>query len=240
LDVKTALNLTRKNIGDMSLEQLQRHKVRLVSASYEAHAEYGFEQAVRDGFYMRIASESAAGYTPRHLWLQNSLKFHLDQTAAREKELLSDETIEPNKSLKGSLPMENNIESGRQDKLENMSNIYTLSKYGEDDYSFWVFPYDNKMPIQLDLGRAVQGTTLKEVFSQINEADTWAMLKRADDYTAYPIQNQEAVKEYYRAEGYSERGSYEELAEAMGLDTEATEETAEENETSFEEEDNEI
>ena len=185
---------------------------------------------------MRIDCDYFLGYGNRqtkYLWAGNEseqieyMKSLWNSFDEKPEWLTWEEILQYEKEL---LPMEKNIDSERQDKLENMSNIYTLSKYGKDDYSFWVFPYDNKMPIQLDLGRAIQGTTLKEVFSQINEEDTWAMLKRADDYTAYPIQNQEAVKEYYRAEGYSERGSYEELAETMGLDTEAAEETAEDEE----------
>ena len=79
----------------MSLEQVQRHKEKLNAAFFEATAEYGFEQAVRDGFYMRIASESATGYTPRYLWLQANLRFYHDQAIAREKELLVDYVIEP-------------------------------------------------------------------------------------------------------------------------------------------------
>jgi len=234
LDVKTALNLTRKNIGDMSLEQLQRHKVRLVSAFYEAHVEYGFEQAVRDGYYLPIASESATGYMPRHLWLQNSLKFHLDQTAAREKELLADETIEPNK-LKGALPMEKSIESERQDKLQHMSSIYSLSKYGEDDYSYWVFTYSNESPIPLDLSRTVQGS-LSEVFNQIDKDDEWILLRRTDDYAAYPVQNKEVLAEKYADAGYSERGTLEQIYGAVKEDMERYAEAATENEEAAEDE----
>jgi hypothetical protein len=70
-------------------EQLQRHRAKLVSALYEARADYGFAQAVRDGFMIPVESESASGYTPRHKFLLRNLDFSLDRAAAREKELLA-------------------------------------------------------------------------------------------------------------------------------------------------------
>lgn len=76
----TAMALCRKNIDIMSLEQLQHHKVRLTDAWRESKAEYGFAQAVKDGFYQIMVDSGASGFTPLDVWLTNTIENRLDQT----------------------------------------------------------------------------------------------------------------------------------------------------------------
>lgn len=76
-------------IEDMSLEELQKHKVRLIDAWRESRAQYGFTQAVNDGFYKVIINEYSTGYTPADMWLTKNLEARMDEAFAREAELLS-------------------------------------------------------------------------------------------------------------------------------------------------------
>jgi hypothetical protein len=87
----TARRLMCKDINSMTLEKLQRHKIRLLDAWRESTGEYyGFEQAVRDGFMAEILSESAQGYTPKDMWLTHRLNFAYEQCCLKEKELLKE------------------------------------------------------------------------------------------------------------------------------------------------------
>ena len=53
MNYQTAMRLTTLDINSMTLEQVQRHKVRLLDAWRESRAQYGFEQAVVNGFYKK-------------------------------------------------------------------------------------------------------------------------------------------------------------------------------------------
>lgn len=64
MKIAKARELSRLNIGEMNLEQVQKHKVRLLDAWRESKAFYGFEQAVRDGFYKVVVDSAASGYFP--------------------------------------------------------------------------------------------------------------------------------------------------------------------------------
>ncbi len=88
MNIQTARSLLARPIDSMSLEQLQRHKVRLIDAWRESRADLGFAQAVKDGFYEVLVSDSASGYVPADLWLTNNLSARLDEVMAREAELL--------------------------------------------------------------------------------------------------------------------------------------------------------
>jgi hypothetical protein len=84
-----ARRLLCKTIEDMPLKKLQYHKIRLLDAWRESTGElYGFEQAVRDGFMVSIASESAKGYCPKNLWLTHNLKCAYEEACRQEKKLL--------------------------------------------------------------------------------------------------------------------------------------------------------
>ena len=48
----------------MTIEQLQRYKVKVIDAWRESRADYGIAQAVRDGFYLQTG-EDASEYTPK-------------------------------------------------------------------------------------------------------------------------------------------------------------------------------
>lgn len=86
--ISKAKELLRKPIDRMGLEELQAHKVRLIDAWRESRAENGMEQAVRNGFYKVIASESASGFSPTDIWLSHNLIARFDEVVAREQEML--------------------------------------------------------------------------------------------------------------------------------------------------------
>lgn len=89
MKITAAMSLCRENVNGMTLEQLQRHRVRLLDAWRESTAQYGFSQAVADGFYVPVGSESATGYVPRHMWLSHNLNTAIDAAREREKFLLN-------------------------------------------------------------------------------------------------------------------------------------------------------
>ena len=86
---QTARNLTMMDISSMNLEQIQRHKVRLLDAWRESRAEYGFLQAVNDGFYRIVVDSAAEGFVPRDMWLTDRLTSCLNAAEARETYLLN-------------------------------------------------------------------------------------------------------------------------------------------------------
>ena len=73
---------------NMTLEQLQKYKVKVIDAWRESRADYGMAQAVRDGFYIQTG-ENASEYTPKDLWLTLNLAHKLDEIDRTERELLS-------------------------------------------------------------------------------------------------------------------------------------------------------
>lgn len=75
---QTAKRLTMLDISAMSLTQVQKHKVRLLDAWRESRAEYGFAQAVRDGFYRIVVDSGAQGFVPRDMWLTDRLNYCLN------------------------------------------------------------------------------------------------------------------------------------------------------------------
>lgn len=77
------------DVNSMTLEQVQRHKVRLLDAWRESRAQYGFAQAVKDGFYRIVVDSGAEGFVPRDMWLTDRINHCLDKAAAREAYLLS-------------------------------------------------------------------------------------------------------------------------------------------------------
>lgn len=71
----------------MTIEQLQRYKVKVIDAWRESRADYGIAQAVRDGFYLQTG-EDASEYTPKDLWLTQNLTRMLDAIDRREHEMV--------------------------------------------------------------------------------------------------------------------------------------------------------
>lgn len=88
MKIAQARKLLTEDIGRMTLEQLQRHRVKLTDAWLESRAEYGMGRAAKDGFY-RQTGEDVTEYTPTDLWLTQNLSHRLDETIERELELLS-------------------------------------------------------------------------------------------------------------------------------------------------------
>lgn len=88
MKLNTAQTLAVMDISTMPLEALQRHKVKLLDAWRESRAEYGMEQAVRDGFYVPMADVGASGFIPKDKWLTQNLSRQIDNALRRERELL--------------------------------------------------------------------------------------------------------------------------------------------------------
>jgi hypothetical protein len=86
LKIAQAKRLVSKNIEMMTIEQLQRYKVKVIDAWRESRADYGIAQAVRDGFYLQTG-EDASEYTPKDLWLTQNLTRRLDAIDRREHEM---------------------------------------------------------------------------------------------------------------------------------------------------------
>ena len=84
---KNAKTLLSKNIEVMTLERVQKHKVRLIDAWRQSKAQYGVEEAVKNGFYKMLASESASGYTPTDIRLTHQLNYAIDKAEERERQL---------------------------------------------------------------------------------------------------------------------------------------------------------
>ena len=55
-----------------------------------SRGDFGFDQAVRDGFFKVLVSESASGYVPADFWLTRNLGTRLDEVIAKEAEMLRD------------------------------------------------------------------------------------------------------------------------------------------------------
>ena len=88
MKIAQARKLLTEDIGRMTLEQLQRHRVKLTDAWRESRDQYVKGQAAKDGFY-RQTGEDVTEYTPTDLWLTQNLSHRLDETIERELELLS-------------------------------------------------------------------------------------------------------------------------------------------------------
>lgn len=87
MKIAQAKRLVSEDIETMTIEQLQRYKVRVIDAWRESRADYGIAQAVRDGFYQQTG-EDASEHTPKDLWLTHNLSCRLDAIDLKEKELL--------------------------------------------------------------------------------------------------------------------------------------------------------
>lgn len=82
MKIAQARKLLTEDIGRMTLEQLQRHRVKLTDAWRESRAEYGMGRAAKDGFY-RQTGEDVTEYTPTDLWLTQNLSHRLDEAIER-------------------------------------------------------------------------------------------------------------------------------------------------------------
>lgn len=86
MKIAQAKRLVSEDIEMMTIEQLQRYKVKVIDAWRESRADYGIVQAVRDGFYLQTG-EDASEYTPKDLWLTQNLTRRLDAIDRREHEM---------------------------------------------------------------------------------------------------------------------------------------------------------
>ena len=84
----TAKRLVSVDLSSLSLEELQRHRVRLIDAWRESKASYGMGQAVKNGFYIRVLCHQADGYAPKDIFLTSNLDFLIDRCYELEKQYL--------------------------------------------------------------------------------------------------------------------------------------------------------
>ncbi len=85
---KTAKELTRIDINTLSLEQLQKHKVKVHDAMLQSEAFWGMGQAIMDGYYIGVVDSAASGYSPRDMFLTTNLSYIYGECVKRERELL--------------------------------------------------------------------------------------------------------------------------------------------------------
>ncbi len=83
-----AKQLLSEDIEKMTLEQVQKHKVRLIDAWRHSKAAYGMALAIKEGFYLEVVDSGASGYTPRDIWLTHQITARMEQTEERESKLL--------------------------------------------------------------------------------------------------------------------------------------------------------
>lgn len=91
--IEKARSLLREPIKDMSLEKLQRHKVNLIDAWRHSKADYGYPQAVAEGFYKVLESASASGFFPADMWLTHQLQYRLDEVDSALNEIYRKEGL---------------------------------------------------------------------------------------------------------------------------------------------------
>lgn len=87
MKIAQARRLLAEDVETMTLERLQKYRVKVIDAWRESRADYGIAQAVRDGFYLQTG-ENASDRTPKDLWLTQNLVKRLDAIDLRERELL--------------------------------------------------------------------------------------------------------------------------------------------------------
>lgn len=86
---KQAELLATVELDQLSLEQLQRHRVKLIDAWRESRADYGMEQAVSDGFYAPFY-EYGGGYVPKNKFLTLNLSYLIQRATEREEFLFNE------------------------------------------------------------------------------------------------------------------------------------------------------
>lgn len=87
MKIAQARKLIQEDIWSMSLERLQRYKVKVLDAWRESRADYGIEQAVADGFYIQTG-ENSSEYTPVDMWLTKNLSDRIDEVYRVEGALI--------------------------------------------------------------------------------------------------------------------------------------------------------
>lgn len=92
MNISKARKLLAVDPKILTLDQLQKHKVKLIDAWRHSKADYGFKEAVKEGFYLEIVDSGASGFSPRDIWLTHQLVARLDEIEARERELLLETT----------------------------------------------------------------------------------------------------------------------------------------------------
>lgn len=69
MKIAQARRLLAEDVETMTLERLQKYRVKVIDAWRESRADYGIAQAVRDGFYLQTG-ENASEHTPKDCGLR--------------------------------------------------------------------------------------------------------------------------------------------------------------------------
>lgn len=92
MKITEARRLLSLNIKEMSLEQLQRHKVKMIDAWRHSKAQYGYIEAIKNGFYKMMVDSGASGYTPSDIWLTHQINNRLDEIEEQINKILKGDT----------------------------------------------------------------------------------------------------------------------------------------------------
>lgn len=90
---QTAEKLLTEDFSKMSLEQLQKYRVKLLDALRESTAEYGYEQAVKDGYYRPMGDPGASGFSPRNIHLSTNLNHRFLEVDRKLQEIYAAEGL---------------------------------------------------------------------------------------------------------------------------------------------------
>lgn len=89
MTLKTARNILLEDISTMGLEEIQKHRVRILDALRHCEGKFGMGFAVREGFFKILESDSATGFVPSDLWLAHNLDWKLREVMKKEAELFA-------------------------------------------------------------------------------------------------------------------------------------------------------
>lgn len=80
MTLRQAQALCQKDIHSMSLEELQKHRVKLLDAYRESNLEYGEKEAYENGFLVPFEDVSGKGFIPKDKFLTTNLKWLISET----------------------------------------------------------------------------------------------------------------------------------------------------------------
>ncbi len=74
-----AENLLKTDFKNLSYENFLKYRVKVIDALRESEAEYGYEQAVKDGYYVLVGDAGAKGFSPKNIWLTHELSQRMNE-----------------------------------------------------------------------------------------------------------------------------------------------------------------
>lgn len=80
--------LLKTDFRTLSYEEFLKYRVKIVDALRESEAEYGYEQAVADGYYVFVGDAGAVGFSPKNIWLTHELSQRLNELSVIYEKIL--------------------------------------------------------------------------------------------------------------------------------------------------------